>query len=189
MSSLQDITRFGRPQIPGKVTTRPDGQLVTTFPLPQNNNSFLVRTDYNAGKHTIDARYNYNKAFQRDSAGNVPTYLPLDRTARILTDEAEAALLPGVRRESDPARSFYCRPVSIDDRPTIWTSQVDVGYIQQYIDPADRFPAAIGDLATPWDVDLAHQPSLAYVPYLLTGDPKVAAQGKIVDRLRSRRSF
>jgi hypothetical protein len=73
-------------------------------------------------------------------------------------------------RESDPARSAYCRPISIDDRPSIWTSQVDVSYIQQYIDPADRFPPAIGDLTTDWSVDLAHQPSLAYVPYLMTGD-------------------
>jgi outer membrane receptor protein involved in Fe transport len=62
---------------------RPDGQLVTTFPLPQNNNSFLLRGDYNAGRHTIDARYNYNNAIQRDSAGNVPEYFPLDRTAHV----------------------------------------------------------------------------------------------------------
>jgi len=62
---------------------RPDGQLVTTFPLPQDNNTFLVRGDYNAGKHTIDGRYNYNKAIQRDTSGNVPTYLPLDRTALV----------------------------------------------------------------------------------------------------------
>ena len=73
-------------------------------------------------------------------------------------------------RESDPARSFYCRPFKVDDRPTIWTTQIDVGYIQQYIAPADRFPAAIGDLTTPWTVETAHAPSLAYVPYLMTGD-------------------
>lgn len=62
---------------------RPDGQLVTTFPTPQNDDSFLVRVDYNLRKHTIDARYNYNFAKERDSTGQVPEYLPLDRTARV----------------------------------------------------------------------------------------------------------
>ena len=69
-------------------------------------------------------------------------------------------------RESDLAHSFYRHPVSVDDRPTIWTTYLDY----QYIAPADQFPAAIGDLTTPWSVDLAHQPSLAYVPYLVSGD-------------------
>ena len=73
-------------------------------------------------------------------------------------------------RESDPARSFYCRPFSVDDRPTIWTTQVDYPPAAVNIAPADRFPAAIGDMTTPWAVETAHAPSLAYIPYLATGD-------------------
>ncbi|MDP2998067.1 MAG: TonB-dependent receptor [Bryobacterales bacterium] len=62
---------------------RPDGQLVTVSPEPQNNDQFLVRMDYNLGRHTLEGRYNYNLAKQRTSAGNVPTYLPLDTIAKV----------------------------------------------------------------------------------------------------------
>ena len=109
-------------------------------PYPQWTSQYLCSMDYRLAEVTIG---------YGDLSGTIPMHF----------------------RESDPARSFYGHPISVDDRPTIWTSQVDVGYIQQYIDPADRFPAAIGSLTTDgWEVDLAHQPSLAYVPYLVTGD-------------------
>lgn len=74
--------------------------------------------------------------------------------------------VPMHQRESDPARSFYCRPVKVDDRPTIWTGSPRY----EGIAPADRYPEVIGDTETPWTVDLAHQGSLAYVPYLISGD-------------------
>ncbi|HKD72673.1 MAG TPA: carboxypeptidase regulatory-like domain-containing protein [Candidatus Acidoferrum sp.] len=61
----------------------PGGQLITTFPQPQNNDQGLVRGDYNAGKHTFDGRYNYNLATQVSTAGQVPAYLPLDNLARV----------------------------------------------------------------------------------------------------------
>ncbi len=62
--------------------TQPDGSLVTTSPNPQNNNTFLVRLDYNLGKHTLDTRYNYTLASEHSFAGQVPSYLPVDRQAR-----------------------------------------------------------------------------------------------------------
>ncbi len=62
---------------------RPDGQFVTTSPAPQDDDTFLVRMDYNRSKHTIDGRYNYNLAKERGSDGNIPTYLPLDREAKV----------------------------------------------------------------------------------------------------------
>jgi outer membrane receptor protein involved in Fe transport len=64
---------------------RPDGQLVTIFPEPANNDQLLIRLDYNHGRHTIDGRYNLNLAKERDSAGDVPEYLPLDRRAKVHT--------------------------------------------------------------------------------------------------------
>ena len=59
------------------------GILVTTFPQPQNDDQGLIRVDYNAGRHTLDGRYNYNLATQISTAGQVPTYLPLDNLARV----------------------------------------------------------------------------------------------------------
>ena len=55
----------------------PNGQFVTTFPKPQNNDNFLVRLDYNRGKHTTDGHYNYNLATQVTSSGDLPAYSPL----------------------------------------------------------------------------------------------------------------
>ena len=57
-----------------------NGLLVTSFPEPQNTDQGLFRIDYNAGRHTIDARYNYNYATQVATAGQVPSYLPLNET-------------------------------------------------------------------------------------------------------------
>jgi hypothetical protein len=54
----------------------------------------------------------------------------------------------------------------VDDRPTIWTSDLNNVAISR----ADRFPDPIGSTSSPWTVDLAHQGSLAYIPYLITGD-------------------
>lgn len=73
---------------------------------------------------------------------------------------------PSHYRESNPAKSFYGRVLSIDDRPTVWTdeSQVNSGNV------ADRLPAAIGTVTTQWRVDRAHQASFDYIPYLITGD-------------------
>jgi outer membrane receptor protein involved in Fe transport len=62
---------------------RPDGQLVLTFPTPQNNAQYLFRGDWNFRRHVIDGRYNLNRAYDRASAGDVPSYLPLDRTADV----------------------------------------------------------------------------------------------------------
>ena len=54
-------------------------------------------------------------------------------------------------------------PVSIDDHPGIvmgdWPPP----------DPADKLPPQTNDF-TPWSPEPAHQPSLVYVPYLVTGD-------------------
>jgi outer membrane receptor protein involved in Fe transport len=59
------------------------GQLITTFPTPADNSQYLFRVDWNIGRHVVDGRYNLNKAYDRSSAGNVPEYLPLDRSANV----------------------------------------------------------------------------------------------------------
>ena len=40
-------------------------------------------------------------------------------------------------RETDAARSFYRHPISVDDRPTIWTTWLDNN---NNIAQADKFP-------------------------------------------------
>ncbi|MGI6656356.1 MAG: hypothetical protein ACOX5Z_05965 [Desulfobulbus sp.] len=66
-------------------------------------------------------------------------------------------------REGDPTKPFYGKPVvSIDARP-----KVQLWY------PKDDMPAPLGDIPNDpnnWNPDRAHQPSLAYIPYLLTGE-------------------
>ncbi|MCL2092753.1 MAG: hypothetical protein FWH12_01040 [Treponema sp.] len=60
-------------------------------------------------------------------------------------------------REDEYGRSFYGRTVSIDDR-------VSFNLINY------NGPAPLGDTDTPWHADQAHQPSLVYIPYMITGD-------------------
>jgi outer membrane receptor protein involved in Fe transport len=62
---------------------RPDGQLVQVTPQPRDNNMYLLRVDYNLGRHVIDARYNYNLATERGFAGDIPSYLPLDTRSTV----------------------------------------------------------------------------------------------------------
>ncbi len=54
----------------------PDGQYITTFPSPQDNNNVLVRTDYSAGSHTLEGRYYWNRASSATYTGNIPSYMP-----------------------------------------------------------------------------------------------------------------
>jgi len=56
------------------------------------------------------------------------------------------------------------RPVALADHPrmTVLGRSTDAG--------ADAFPGCGGDCATPYTPDTSHQPSFAYLPYLVTGD-------------------
>jgi outer membrane receptor protein involved in Fe transport len=60
---------------------RADGQYVALFPEPRDNDMFLGRLDYNAGRHTLSGRYNYSFARENESAGQIPEYMKLDRDA------------------------------------------------------------------------------------------------------------
>jgi len=55
--------------------------------------------------------------------------------------------------------------ISINQHPT-----VSIGSNNQWADPADRIPAATLPGTTPHQADIAHQPSLSYVPYIISGD-------------------
>jgi hypothetical protein len=91
----------------------PGGQLITTFPTPADDDQYLLRVDWNAGRHVIDGRYNLNKAYDRSSAGDVPVYLPLDRSAGVNsitigdTWSVRPALLNQARISFNPFSSIY----------------------------------------------------------------------------------
>ncbi|MCD6499018.1 MAG: hypothetical protein J7M25_12070 [Deltaproteobacteria bacterium] len=57
------------------------------------------------------------------------------------------------------------RIVSIDDRP-----QCNPWGDQRYADKDSVLPDPVGETTSPYHPDNAHQPSLAYVPYLVTGE-------------------
>jgi hypothetical protein len=80
--------------------------------------------------------------------------------------EAESSAKPGVGAE---------RLVSLDQRPTIWYDSRAQGAGLDYIKGSPMPIREYGSLTpgpgqSPLIPDTAHQPSLAYVPYLLTGD-------------------
>lgn len=58
------------------------------------------------------------------------------------------------------------QPIDIDAWPTLSLNP----NANRYSDPDDKLPECT-DCDTPFTADASHQPSLAYVPYLLTGDP------------------
>ena len=58
------------------------------------------------------------------------------------------------------------RLLSIDEHPTVTLNSSAA----RYSDEADMLPDC-DPCSSPYTVDQAHQPSLAFVPYLLTGDP------------------
>lgn len=56
--------------------------------------------------------------------------------------------------------------ISVEDYPTVTLLVASAEWSR----PADKLPAAIGPLATNFGLDCSHMPSVAYVPYLLSGD-------------------
>jgi len=110
----------------------------------------------------------------REDIGILPAWsarylLSMDNRMReiVLGNGELSGGIPMHYRESASGNAHYGLPISVDDRPTISTKEPDC---TNEGDVADRLPAGIGTLTTPWTVDRAHMPSLAYLPYLITGD-------------------
>lgn len=116
----------------------------------------------------------------RDDIGVLPAWtarylLSMDNRMReiMISNGEMAAHCPIHYRETNPAKSAYRNPISIDDRVTVWTQDNSEARASTYGDTADRLPTAIGNYGTAyhgWTIDVAHQGSFAYVPYLITGD-------------------
>ena len=96
--------------------------------------------------------------------------LPQWAAAYVLTMDARAR--NATLASGDGAGSFPIhyrdratdRPVALADHPrmTILGRTTDAA--------ADAFPGCVADCTTPYTPDTSHQPSFAYLPYLLTGD-------------------
>ena len=107
------------------------------------------------------------------TTGGRPDIGPLPRWAAIsiLTGDAGAAnVTNGVGDLSGSWSVHYRdsntgRALSIDDYPTISLNP----QANRYSDEKDKLPECT-DCNSPYTPDTAHQPSLAFVPYLLTGD-------------------
>jgi len=110
----------------------------------------------------------------RQEIGILPTWtvrylLSMDnRMKKIMLNSAEmSSSCPIHYRESDVTKSFYGKVVSIDDRPTVWTS---ISKSTSFGHSEDNLPAYIGDTTNEWKVDMSHQGSFAYLPYIITGE-------------------
>jgi len=104
----------------------------------------------------------------RPDIGPLPTWTALALTAN---DARADEVMLGL---GDLAGSFSVhyrdrstgRPISIDDFPTVTL----IAAAARWSDDEDKLPIC-DSCTSPYTVDTAHQPSLAFVPYLLTGDP------------------
>jgi hypothetical protein len=91
----------------------------------------------------------------------------------LLGNAAVSGYIPVHYRESLPGRSFDAsglvdalgRTLSINARPTVRTTNQ-----AQDTKPRDRIIPVGAVSSGKWTVDLAHQPSIAFIPYLITGD-------------------
>lgn len=85
----------------------------------------------------------------------------------IMLRQAEIlAFTPSHWREYDPTKSFNGRIINIDDRPKVRIRNETDAVSSDY----DPLPEAIGTTDNPWSIDLSHQGSFNYIPYLITGE-------------------
>ncbi len=98
---------------------------------------------------------------------------PLPKWAAVGLMTGDPGVMAATMGVGDLAASFSVhyrdrdtgRAMSIDDHPTISL----IAAAAKYSDPADKLPDCT-NCDSPYTVDDAHQPSLVYVPYLLSGD-------------------
>lgn len=158
--------------------------LISTGMIPSYDTSLVVPGSTIAGTYSAWnsssrdimgnglANYYFPTTGGRQEIGFFPTWtarylLSMDnRMKEIMLGQGE--LMSGCPihyREFNPAKSFYGKFISINDRPKVRTDVTyanDSGY--------DPLGAAIGTQDTQWSVDGAHQGSFNFVPYIVTGE-------------------
>ena len=89
-----------------------------------------------------------------------------NRMREIMLNQADiTGGCPSHYREFDPTKSFYKKFINIDDRPKVFTTPT-------YANTSgfDMLGAAIGTQTTNWTIDTAHQASMHFIPYAITGE-------------------
>lgn len=91
----------------------------------------------------------------------------------MMGDAAASAYMPIHFREGldrkylkDSDETAAGRPVSVEARPSIWISRLD----WTTTTAEDRVRILQPLAKSPWSVDLPHQPSIVFLPYIFTGD-------------------
>jgi hypothetical protein len=148
----------------------------TSLVMPESTLASQYSNWLSAGRDLMDngiVTMYFGTTGGRQEIGVLPTWtvrwlLSMDRRQeQIMMHCADVSgYIPIHYRESDRYRSFFGRVMSIDDRPTIWNNWWDFsGTLTE-----DSIGPPVGDTNTGWSVDMAHQASFAYVPYLVTGE-------------------
>lgn len=99
----------------------------------------------------------------------------------MLGNGAVSAYVPVHFRESIAGKPYrqgaaddaYGHPISLDVRPTVVTRGLDFGGADRIVPVGMTLSLPRGGSARRadgWNVDQAHQPSMPYIPYLITGD-------------------
>jgi len=113
--------------------------------------------------------------FPRWAVRYLYTFSP-DLLKVVLANADVSGYIPIHYREGEVIRSFeggevdsaFGRVISTYGRPRFVSREI--WDVNQFSAPADR-PKLIGPMVrTAWSVDLAHQPSFTYIPYIVTGD-------------------
>lgn len=155
----------------------------TALSVPEATISDTYST-WQSTDHDIMGNGNINKYFPgtggRPDLGILPEWSALylltmdNRLREVVVNNGEmASSAPIHYRENDNARSFYRLPVSIDDRPTVWTQDDSNSRASKFGWTEDKLPVAIGlysHTEHDWTIDVAHQGSFAFLPYLITGE-------------------
>lgn len=153
-----------------------DTSLTVSESTISSSHSIWESKDHDIMGNGVLEKY-FPKTGGRKDIGMLPTWsarylLSMDnRLKKMVLNSGEMASSGPIHyRESNPDKAFYKHPVSIDDRPTVWTT---ASRASSYGDRRDRLPPPVGSVSSKehgWSIDRAHQGSFTYLPYLITGE-------------------
>ncbi|HEX5126051.1 MAG TPA: hypothetical protein VFW00_04855, partial [Rhodocyclaceae bacterium] len=152
--------------------------LQNTFAIPKYTDAdiganavTLLRADWMTRNRTLFGNGIINSAMPdtggRKDIGPLPGWTVIALLSRdpaayeVMFDAADRAATFSVHYRDSATEDV----ISIDQHPTLTTQNNGI-----YSDPADRLPASTLPMTSPHDADIAHQPSMDYVPYIISGD-------------------
>jgi hypothetical protein len=162
---------FGEPEVAHHIPTLLDSRAVPHFDPDLIIPDEVVRQDFQALSKTDTGPMGGAQITPyMPTSGGRADIAPLPRWAvvSLLTMDPRARAILFANADAGGAIPIHYRdkktdlPVSLDDHPTVVMGPGRP-------DSRDAFPVVtVGD--TPWTAQIAHHPSLSYLPYLLSGD-------------------